>query len=246
MITVSRAAQQADFPARFQLIAAMNPCPCGYLGDRGGRCNCTSEQVKRYRARISGPLLDRIDMTIEVPNIPHQVLLDHRSHTESSASFASVCAARARQVERAASPAAAWASPRLSAIAACGRRLAALRRRHRAPGPVATRGTPHPQGGPHRRRLAGLEVIETPQLTEAITYRRLGRKKARSPARVSTKGLRHGNDPAKCAPCQMPLTASRYAPRPPTSRSSPRPRPTSSCSPTPSPSRTPGPCLPSS
>ncbi|MDQ3565834.1 MAG: YifB family Mg chelatase-like AAA ATPase [Pseudomonadota bacterium] len=105
MITVSRAAQQADFPARFQLIAAMNPCPCGYLGDRGGRCHCTSEQVKRYRTRISGPLLDRIDMTIEVPNVPHEVLLDHSSHAESSASVRErVCAARARQVERCGKP----------------------------------------------------------------------------------------------------------------------------------------------
>ncbi len=73
-ITISRANRQADFPARFQLIAAMNPCPCGYLGDASGRCHCTSEQVKRYRNKISGPLLDRIDMHIEVPRIPHEVL----------------------------------------------------------------------------------------------------------------------------------------------------------------------------
>ena len=73
-ITISRAARQVDFPARFQLIAAMNPCPCGYLGDASGRCHCTSEQVMRYRARISGPLLDRIDMHLEVPRISHEVL----------------------------------------------------------------------------------------------------------------------------------------------------------------------------
>jgi magnesium chelatase family protein len=66
-ITISRAAQQAEFPARFQLIAAMNPCPCGYLGDGSGRCRCTAEQVERYRKRLSGPLLDRIDMHVEVP-----------------------------------------------------------------------------------------------------------------------------------------------------------------------------------
>ena len=70
-ITISRAARQAEFPARFQLITAMNPCPCGYLGDAGGRtCRCTEEQVARYRNRISGPLLDRIDMHVEVPRIP--------------------------------------------------------------------------------------------------------------------------------------------------------------------------------
>ena len=73
-ITISRASRQADFPARFQLIAAMNPCPCGYLGDESGRCHCTSEQIARYRARISGPLLDRIDMHLEVPRVPLNVL----------------------------------------------------------------------------------------------------------------------------------------------------------------------------
>jgi len=73
-ITISRASRQADFPAKFQLIAAMNPCPCGYLGDPSGRCHCTLEQVAKYRAKISGPLLDRIDMHIEVPRVSHEVL----------------------------------------------------------------------------------------------------------------------------------------------------------------------------
>jgi magnesium chelatase family protein len=68
-IMISRAAQQAEFPARFQLVAAMNPCPCGYLGDTSGRCRCTSDQVQRYRKRISGPLLDRVDMHVEVPRL---------------------------------------------------------------------------------------------------------------------------------------------------------------------------------
>ncbi|MGD8385163.1 MAG: YifB family Mg chelatase-like AAA ATPase, partial [Lysobacterales bacterium] len=65
-IVISRAARQATFPARFQLIAAMNPCPCGLSGDTSGRCACTAEQIQRYRARISGPLLDRIDIQVEV------------------------------------------------------------------------------------------------------------------------------------------------------------------------------------
>lgn len=69
-IIISRATRQAEFPARFQLVAAMNPCPCGYLTHPNGRCHCTSEQVQRYRSRISGPLLDRIDMHIEVPPVP--------------------------------------------------------------------------------------------------------------------------------------------------------------------------------
>lgn len=66
-ITISRAMNKADFPADFQLIAAMNPCPCGYAGDLNGKCRCTGEQISRYRNRISGPLLDRIDMQLEVP-----------------------------------------------------------------------------------------------------------------------------------------------------------------------------------
>ena len=66
-IVISRAALQAEFPARFQLVAAMNPCPCGYAGDESGRCRCSPDQVQRYRSRVSGPLLDRIDLHVEVP-----------------------------------------------------------------------------------------------------------------------------------------------------------------------------------
>lgn len=68
-ISISRAAGKIEYPAKFQLIAAMNPCPCGYLGDSSGRCHCTSEQVKRYQNKISGPLLDRFDMQLNVPRI---------------------------------------------------------------------------------------------------------------------------------------------------------------------------------
>ncbi|MCO6428450.1 YifB family Mg chelatase-like AAA ATPase [Nitrosomonas communis] len=82
-ITISRATRQANFPARFQLIAAMNPCPCGYLGHYDGRCRCTPEQVARYRGKISGPLLDRIDMQIEVPAVPQEDLL-RQGESESS------------------------------------------------------------------------------------------------------------------------------------------------------------------
>lgn len=101
-ITISRAARQADFPARFQLIAAMNPCPCGYLGDAGGRCRCTPDQVRNYRARVSGPLLDRIDMHVEVPTVPHGELLQAGNvDAESSASVRTrVQSARERQWQR--------------------------------------------------------------------------------------------------------------------------------------------------
>jgi magnesium chelatase family protein len=84
-ITISRAARQAQFPARFQLVAAMNPCPCGYHGHPSGRCRCTEEQIARYRARLSGPLLDRIDLHIEVPPLPKGVLQNHERQEENSA-----------------------------------------------------------------------------------------------------------------------------------------------------------------
>lgn len=101
VITVSRAARQADFPARFQLIAAMNPCPCGYLGDRSDRCRCTPDQVLRYRGRISGPLLDRIDLQLFVPRIERQQLLKPDAEGESSAVVRQrVAAARSRQLQR--------------------------------------------------------------------------------------------------------------------------------------------------
>jgi len=68
-ISISRANRQVNFPARFQLVAAMNPCPCGYFGDPSGKCTCTQEQVRRYQGQTSGPLLDRIDLQVEVPPI---------------------------------------------------------------------------------------------------------------------------------------------------------------------------------
>ncbi len=100
-IHISRAARQAVFPARFQLVAAMNPCPCGFLGDVRGRCRCTEEQVARYRARISGPLLDRIDLHVEVPAVSGESLGDQAPEGESSRDVrARVFQARTRQLAR--------------------------------------------------------------------------------------------------------------------------------------------------
>ena len=100
-IHISRAARQAVFPARFQLVAAMNPCPCGFLGDVRGRCRCTEEQVARYRARISGPLLDRVDLHVEVPAVSSESLSGHAPEGESSCDVrARVFQARARQLAR--------------------------------------------------------------------------------------------------------------------------------------------------
>ncbi len=98
-IIISRAANQAEFPARFQLIAAMNPCPCGYLGDSNNRCRCTSEQIQRYRNRISGPLLDRIDLQIQVPRQTHEVLQGNTGESSQQVQ-ARVLAARDIQLHR--------------------------------------------------------------------------------------------------------------------------------------------------
>ena len=99
-ITISRAARQADFPARFQLVAAMNPCLCGYLGHHSGRCRCTPDQVTRYRGKISGPLLDRIDVQIEVPAVPEEDLMRQAQGESSSSIRQRVEAAYQRQLKR--------------------------------------------------------------------------------------------------------------------------------------------------
>ncbi len=100
-IVISRATRQVEFPARFQLVAAMNPCPCGYLGHPNGRCHCTPEQIQRYRSRISGPLLDRIDMHIEVPPVSLGDIRAHNHKEENSATVRQrVNAAFQRQQQR--------------------------------------------------------------------------------------------------------------------------------------------------
>jgi magnesium chelatase family protein len=99
-VSISRAVRKAEFPARFQLVAAMNPCPCGYLGHYGGRCRCTPDQVARYRGKLSGPLLDRIDIHIEVPAVPQEELLAQSGGESSPAVRARVAAARERQLAR--------------------------------------------------------------------------------------------------------------------------------------------------
>jgi magnesium chelatase family protein len=103
-ITISRAARQADFPARFQLIAAMNPCNCGYLGHYSGRCRCTPDQILHYRGRISGPLLDRIDLHVEVPALAEADLVASAQSESSSAVRERVTRARAAQLRRQGAP----------------------------------------------------------------------------------------------------------------------------------------------
>jgi magnesium chelatase family protein len=93
-VTISRAARTAVFPARFMLVGAMNPCPCGYLGDAVRECRCTPQQVARYREKLSGPLRDRLDLSVEVPALPPEVLTADPAGEPSSAVRARVIAAR--------------------------------------------------------------------------------------------------------------------------------------------------------
>jgi magnesium chelatase family protein len=103
VIAISRAAAQVEYPARFQLVAAMNPCPCGFLGDVSGRCRCAPPEIARYRARISGPLLDRIDLRVEVPAVPDEDLLGEPAQVVLTSAHAGerVRAARQLQIRRA-------------------------------------------------------------------------------------------------------------------------------------------------
>jgi magnesium chelatase family protein len=97
---IARAARQARFPARFQLVAAMNPCPCGHLGDPLATCRCTPDRVAAYRGRISGPLLDRIDLHVDVPRVRPEEVMSTQAAEPSAYVAERVLAARSRQLQR--------------------------------------------------------------------------------------------------------------------------------------------------
>src|SRR6186713_796459 len=99
-ITVSRALRSVAFPARFVLVAAMNPCPCGYLGDKRRECRCTPQQTARYRGRLSGPLRDRIDLIVDVPAVPVVEIAESVPGEPSDLVRPRVLAARTRQQRR--------------------------------------------------------------------------------------------------------------------------------------------------
>jgi magnesium chelatase family protein len=179
-ITISRAARQAEFPARFQLVAAMNPCPCGWAGDPSGRCRCSSEAIARYRARISGPLLDRIDLQVEVPRLPPAELRPDAAPGEPSAAVRGrVEAARAVQLARAGKVNAQLGQA--DTMQAC--RLA---ERDQQLLEQAVDALQLSARSMHRilrvartiADLAGSEAIATAHLSEAIGYRRLDRRRA--------------------------------------------------------------------
>jgi len=118
-ITISRAARQAAFPARFQLVAAMNPCPCGWLGAfaaTGKACRCTPDGIARYRGRLSGPLLDRIDLQVEVHAVKPEALMAQADGEASADVTQRVAAARQRQMQRQAMPNAAIDAGRIDAL----------------------------------------------------------------------------------------------------------------------------------
>ena len=174
---ISRVAQQSEFPARFQLVAAMNPCPCGHAGDPSGRCRCTPDVVLRYASRISGPLLDRIDLHVEVPRLPQAALLSGTSRAEGSAPVrARVVAGRDRALARAGRPNAALSNREVERDCILGPRDAALLENAVERLGLSARGY-------HRvlrvaRTIAdldGSDAIATSHLAEAIGYRRVDR-----------------------------------------------------------------------
>ena len=180
VVTISRAARQSEFPARFQLVAAMNPCPCGWAGDVSGRCRCGAEAIRRYRARISGPLLDRIDLHIDVPRLPPSALRGDAPHSDSSALVrARVAQARAIQHARTRKPNAQLSQAETIATCRLEAHDQALLERAVDALQLSARSL-------HRilrvartiADLAGCEAIATAHLTEAIGYRRFDRGNA--------------------------------------------------------------------
>ena len=173
-ITISRAARQADFPARFQLVAAMNPCPCGYLGHHNNKCRCTPDQVARYRARISGPLLDRIDIQIEVPALPEHELTQAAAGEASHLIRARVQAARDIQMARQSKPNAVLTTKEIDQYCAVDANGEALLKQAISRLNLSARAY-------HRvlklarsiADLAGSTAVTAPHIAEAIQYRRL-------------------------------------------------------------------------
>ncbi len=175
-ITISRAARQADFPAEFQLIAAMNPCPCGFLGHYTNKCRCTPDQIARYRGKISGPLLDRIDLQIEVPAVPQLELVKAQRGETSAAIVERVEVAFQRQLKRQQKPNAKLDVKDIDAICVPSEAGEALLKNAIQKMGLSARAY-------HRvlkvartiADLGGSDAIEAGHIAEAIQYRRMDR-----------------------------------------------------------------------
>ena len=178
-IIISRALRQVEYPARFQLVAAMNPCPCGYFGDDSDRCNCSNDKIQRYKGRVSGPLLDRIDLHVDVPTLPTGALSDpaYRQDTgEHERSVNVVAAARLRMLARSNTLNAHMAS-------SCVERVCRLTQADRNLLDKAMTKLGLSARGYYKilkvartiADLEGSENIRTAHLTEALGFRRLDR-----------------------------------------------------------------------
>ncbi len=175
VVNIARAARHVTFPAQFQLVAAMNPCPCGWLGDPTGRCGCTPDQVRRYRSRISGALLDRVDLAIEVPAPPAEslaLLRPSQVPPESPELRSRVAMARARQQARQATTNARLDAPGVAAHCVPTRQGQALLTHALARMALSARA--YHRVAKVARTIADLadsETVESVHVAEAIGYR---------------------------------------------------------------------------
>lgn len=171
-IVISRANSQVEFPADFQLVAAMNPCPCGYYGDKSGRCHCRPEQIKRYQEKLSGPLLDRIDLQITVPALPASDLQSAQQGESSGVVRERVIQAYQRQQARQGKLNSELSPSELDQFATLGEAESRILAMAQSRLNLSARGY-------HRvlrvartiADLAGSERIQTAHLTESLSYR---------------------------------------------------------------------------